>query len=102
MAFFCGGQVLNSESLKKNFADVMTELGEIKVNSFLQVEGFQNVFALGDITNVKPIKNAYYARRIIFPYSFVNFFFSEAQATLVATNIRNLAKNAALKKYAIP
>lgn len=39
----------------------MTESGALKVNEHLQVEGFSNIFAIGDCNNVSEAKTAYNA-----------------------------------------
>lgn len=39
----------------------MDEKNQLKVNEYFQVEGFENVFALGDCCNSKEIKEAYVA-----------------------------------------
>lgn len=44
-------------------ADHMTESGALKVNEHLQVEGFSNIFAIGDCSNVNEAKTAYNADR---------------------------------------
>lgn len=41
----------------------MTESGALKVNEHLQVEGFSNIFAIGDCNNVDEVKTAYNADR---------------------------------------
>lgn len=41
----------------------MTESGALKVNEHLQVEGFSNIFAIGDCNNVDEAKTAYNADR---------------------------------------
>ena len=45
-----------------HFADLLDEGGRIKVNSHFQVEGHENVFALGDCCNMEA-KMAYYAAK---------------------------------------
>lgn len=42
-------------------ADHMTNTGALKVNEHLQVEGFSNVFAIGDCNNISEAKTAYNA-----------------------------------------
>lgn len=41
----------------------MTENDALKVNEHLQVEGFSNIFAIGDCNNVNEAKTAYNAER---------------------------------------
>lgn len=42
-------------------AGCMADNGALKVNDHLQVEGFSNVFAVGDCANVNEPKMAYHA-----------------------------------------
>ncbi|XP_056903448.1 apoptosis-inducing factor 2 [Takifugu flavidus] len=57
----CTGLRVNSSAYKSSFSDHMTNSGALKVNEHLQVEGFSNVFAIGDCNNVNEAKTAYNA-----------------------------------------
>eukprot|EP01133_Synstelium_polycarpum_P005677 gene5677-6557_t len=61
LVFWCLGTKLNSEAYQVGFADKMTEHGRLRVNPTLQVEGYENIFAIGDITNIEELKTAYNA-----------------------------------------
>eukprot|EP01132_Coremiostelium_polycephalum_P008524 gene8524-10479_t len=61
LVFWCLGNRPNSEALRANFSEVIDHMGYMKVNEHMQVEGFQNIFAIGDITNVSELKTAYNA-----------------------------------------
>jgi len=50
--FLCTGLEPNNEPLTKNFEAQLDNNGHVKVNKHLQVEGFSNIFAVGDLTNV--------------------------------------------------
>lgn len=55
LVFVCTGFKPNYEFLDKRLLD---EHNQLKVNAFLQVEGFRNVFAAGDITAIREEKTA--------------------------------------------
>jgi len=44
-------------------AESMTDSGALKVDEFLQVEGQENVFAIGDVTDIDELKMAYMAQQ---------------------------------------
>jgi len=56
--FWCTGNSLNNAILQKNFKDQLDSKGYLQVNVHLQVVGFRNIFAMGDITNVQEPKVA--------------------------------------------
>ncbi|MDP4039613.1 MAG: FAD-dependent oxidoreductase [Candidatus Pacearchaeota archaeon] len=84
LIFLCTGIKPNFEFMKKNFSKNLNENNQIKVNDFLQVEGFKNIFAAGDISDIKDEKTAQNA---------------EKQACLAAKNICALEKGKELEKY---
>ncbi|EAL64965.1 hypothetical protein DDB_G0285003 [Dictyostelium discoideum AX4] len=55
------GIKLNSESYKTNFSNEINEIGQIKVNQSCQVQGYDNIFAIGDITDFDELKTTYNA-----------------------------------------
>ena len=63
MVFLCTGITPNYDFMKKNFKDKLNHEGFIKVNEYLQVEGYNNIFAAGDITNRTEEKTAQNAGR---------------------------------------
>jgi len=52
LIFFCPGSKPNTDCVKQHFGDKLDEHGRIKVNPFLQVEGCENIFAIGDCANI--------------------------------------------------
>ncbi|KNC48095.1 apoptosis-inducing factor 2 [Thecamonas trahens ATCC 50062] len=84
LVFFCMGAHVNSKSYEADFGGVMNDDGRLRVNENLQVEGFTNVFALGDCNDVAEIKLGYAAQN---------------QATVVAKNVAALRASKALKAY---
>ena len=83
LAFLCTGITPNYEFLKKHFSKFIGKQG-IEVNGHLQVNGFSNIFAAGDITAIKEEKTAQNA---------------ETQAEIVVHNIKALEKRIKLRKY---
>lgn len=57
--------------------DSLDEHGRLKVDDKLRIKGYENIFAIGDITDVKEMKQGYIA---------------QAHATLVVKNIKLLMK----------
>jgi len=84
LAIFCGGSQLNNQFLRANLANVLDEEGFVKVNPQLQVEGFQNIFCIGDLNNFKETKVALHA---------------EKHAAVVADNIKALQNRKSLTAY---
>jgi len=81
-AFFTVGITPNFEFMKKNFSEKL-EKG-IKVDQHLRVIGMKNIFAAGDIVNIKEEKTAQNA---------------EHHANIVVKNIKNLESGINLKNY---
>ena len=84
IAFICIGIKSNYEFMKKNFSELLNERNQIKVNNYLQINEFQNIFAGGDITGIKEEKTAQT---------------SERHADFIIKNIMALEKRSALEKY---
>lgn len=84
IAFLCTGIRPNFNFMKKIFSSSLNERNQIKVNEFLQVSGCKNIFAPGDINDLKVEKTAQNAER---------------QADIVARNILALEKKQSLHKY---
>lgn len=88
MAFLCTGIKPNFEFLKKNFSKALNEKNQVKVNSFLQVKKqgrtCKNIFAAGDITDLKEEKTSQN---------------SENQALIVSKNICAIENKKPLYKY---
>lgn len=60
LIFFCTGAKVNNASFKDQFP--VDEDGRLKVNKFLQVEGHENIFAIGDCANFPEGKLGFSAR----------------------------------------
>lgn len=78
------GMHVNTEIFQEKFGDKMDERKNIKVNQFLQVEGHEDVFAIGDCNNADSVKMALKC---------------EGQAQTVAKNIQALCGGKSLKPY---
>jgi apoptosis-inducing factor 2 len=83
LVFICTGIKPNFELLK-SFDNVLNEKNQVKVNEFLQVNGFENIFAAGDLTNVAEEKTAQNAER---------------EGRIVVRNILALDSGRELKKH---
>lgn len=62
--FLCIGKPLASEWLKETvLSDSLDEFGRLTVDANLRIKGFKNVFAIGDITDLKEMKQGYLAQK---------------------------------------
>src|SRR3989344_2372833 len=84
IAFLCVGIMPNYEHLAPHCSISLDEKNSLCVNKYLQVQNHKNVFAAGDITNIKEEKTAQSA---------------EKQAEVVVKNICRLDKGRELKEY---
>lgn len=84
LAFLCTGIKPNYWCMSKSLSYCLNQGKAIIVNEYLQVKGFSNVFAAGDITDVREEKTAQNA---------------EKQAKVAAKNIINIEKGKNLEKY---
>ncbi|KAM4730076.1 ferroptosis suppressor protein 1 isoform 1-T2 [Anableps anableps] len=57
----CTGVRINSAAYASSLADSMDPDGALKVNQHLQVQGFSNIFAVGDCASLQEPKLAYHA-----------------------------------------
>ncbi|XP_071370848.1 ferroptosis suppressor protein 1 isoform X2 [Centroberyx affinis] len=57
----CTGLKVNSAAYASSLPSSLAENGALKVNAQLQVEGFSNIFAVGDCADVREPKMAYHA-----------------------------------------
>ncbi|NP_001186939.1 ferroptosis suppressor protein 1 isoform X1 [Danio rerio] len=80
----CTGSKINSEAYRSSMSSCLAENGALKVNKHLQVEGFDNVYAVGDCANLSEPKMAYHAG---------------LHAGVAATNIINSLSGKALTSY---
>ena len=60
LTFFAVGSVLNTSALSP-FASTLTPKGELPTNASLQVNGYTNIFALGDVNGLDARKLGYIA-----------------------------------------
>lgn len=84
MIFLSTGIIPNFEFMERYFSKALNERNQIIVNENLQVNGHDNIFAAGDITNVNEEKTAQNADR---------------QAATVVKNICALEFGKSLEKY---
>lgn len=84
LVFLCTGIIPNSDFMKKNFSSQIGEHGHLVVNEFFEFGGEKNIFAIGDVTNVKEEKTAQNAQR---------------HAKLIVKNIGRLENGETPKKY---
>lgn len=84
LIFLCTGITPNYKFMKGDFAKFLNERHQIKVDSHLRLEGKKNIFAIGDVTDVREEKTAQNAER---------------QAEIIVNNICALDKGKGLKEY---
>ncbi|XP_074088545.1 ferroptosis suppressor protein 1 isoform X2 [Macrotis lagotis] len=84
LVILCNGIKINSSVYSSALGDKMASNGALMVNDYLQVEGFSNIYAIGDCADVKEPKMAYHAG---------------LHANIVVTNIVNSMKQKPLKTY---
>ncbi|XP_027696421.1 apoptosis-inducing factor 2 isoform X1 [Vombatus ursinus] len=84
LVILCNGIKINSSAYSSALGDQMADNGALMVNDHLQVQGFSNIYAIGDCANVKEPKMAYHAG---------------LHANVVVTNIVNSLKQKPLKTY---
>ncbi|NXX96338.1 AIFM2 factor, partial [Centropus bengalensis] len=61
MVVLCTGIKINSSAYAAAFGDKLASNGALKVNAHLQLEGYENIYAIGDCADVKEPKMAYHA-----------------------------------------
>ncbi|NXD14655.1 AIFM2 factor, partial [Nothocercus nigrocapillus] len=84
MLILCTGIKINSSAYASAFGDKMASNGALKVNQHLQLEGYENIYAIGDCADLKEPKMAYHAG---------------LHANTVVTNIVNSLKKKSLQAY---
>ncbi len=84
LTFLCTGIKPNYKFMEHSCSTSLNERRNICVNTFLQVQGFQHIFAAGDITNIAEEKTAQNA---------------EKQAEIVVKNIYHLENEETLEEY---
>ncbi|MEM3074603.1 MAG: FAD-dependent oxidoreductase [Candidatus Pacearchaeota archaeon] len=84
VVFLSTGIKPNSDIMKKNFGESLDDKGYIKVNQNLKVEGLDNVFSIGDVSNFNEEKTAQAA---------------EKQAKIISRNLYALEMKKPLEIY---
>ncbi|XP_036591326.1 ferroptosis suppressor protein 1 [Trichosurus vulpecula] len=84
LVIVCNGVKINSSAYSDALGGKMASNGALVVNDYLQVEGFSNIYAIGDCADVKEPKMAYHAG---------------LHAKVAVTNIVNSLKQTSLKTY---
>ncbi|XP_058841146.1 apoptosis-inducing factor 2 isoform X2 [Acipenser ruthenus] len=80
----CTGIRVNSAAYSSVLGDRLAENGALRVNAHLQVEGLQNVYAIGDCAHLQEPKMAYHAG---------------LHGAVAAENIINTLRNKPLRSY---
>ncbi|XP_071838753.1 ferroptosis suppressor protein 1-like isoform X2 [Apostichopus japonicus] len=78
------GLQVNTEAYEAHFSDAMDESNCLKVNQFLQVDGYTDVFAVGDCNNADQVKMAFKA---------------ELQMKVIANNMQALLTGGTMSPY---
>uniref|UniRef100_A0A8D0EUT9 Ferroptosis suppressor protein 1 n=1 Tax=Strix occidentalis caurina TaxID=311401 RepID=A0A8D0EUT9_STROC len=84
MVILCTGIKINSSAYAAAFGDKMASNRALKVNKHLQLEGYENIYAIGDCADLKEPKMAYHAG---------------LHANIAVTNIINSLTHKPLKTY---
>uniref|UniRef100_A0A8D2AE61 Ferroptosis suppressor protein 1 n=1 Tax=Sciurus vulgaris TaxID=55149 RepID=A0A8D2AE61_SCIVU len=84
LVILCNGIKINSSAYSSAFEGRLASNGALRVNEFLQVEGYSNIYAIGDCADVKEPKMAYHAG---------------LHAKVAVTNLINSMKQRPLKAY---
>jgi len=87
IAYECVGMVPNTEFLKAELPDILDEKGLIKVDSFMQVKDYENLYSLGDCATLDTHKHGYLA---------------SVQGEMLAKAILKSAKGKKIKPYKTP
>ncbi|MEM7334726.1 MAG: FAD-dependent oxidoreductase [Chloroflexota bacterium] len=61
IAYVCVGMVPNTEFLQAELPEILDEKGLVKVDSFMKVAGYNNLYALGDCSTLEQRKHGYLA-----------------------------------------
>nr|XP_033697435.1 apoptosis-inducing factor 2 isoform X4 [Tursiops truncatus] len=80
----CSGIKINSSAYSSAFGDQLASDGALRVNEYLQVEGYSHIYAIGDCADVREPKMAYHA---------------SLHASVAVANIVNSMKQRPLKAY---
>ena len=61
ITYVCVGMLPNTEFLQAELPDILDNKGLIKVDSYMKVQGYENLYALGDCANLDNNKHGYLA-----------------------------------------
>uniref|UniRef100_A0A3Q1LSN9 Ferroptosis suppressor protein 1 n=2 Tax=Bos TaxID=9903 RepID=A0A3Q1LSN9_BOVIN len=84
LVIVCNGIKINSAAYRSAFGDRLASNGALRVNEYLQVEGYSHIYAIGDCADVREPKMAYHA---------------SLHANVAVANIVNSMKQRPLKTY---
>ncbi|XP_058399268.1 ferroptosis suppressor protein 1 isoform X3 [Diceros bicornis minor] len=84
LVIVCNGIKINSSAYRSTFEGRLASNGALRVNQYLQVEGYSHIYAIGDCADVKEPKMAYHA---------------SLHANVAVTNILNSTQQRPLKAY---
>jgi len=87
IVYSCVGMIPNTEFLRAELADTLDDKGLIKVDSFMKVKGYDNLYALGDCADLDDHKHGYLA---------------SVQGGMLADAIVKTAKGKKVKPYKTP
>lgn len=79
----CYGAKVNNKYLLNYFSEKLDQQGRVKVNSHMQVDGYENIFVVGDLTNIEEPKLG---------------LVSGSHASVVAKNIEAMSRSKATGK----
>jgi len=84
LVYNCVGVKVNTDWLSEYFSSAINDHGQLKVDNYLRVESHDNIFAIGDCSNIKEAKLGYLA---------------DIQGEAVAKNMLRMVKGKKLKAY---
>ncbi|XP_070420993.1 ferroptosis suppressor protein 1 isoform X8 [Equus przewalskii] len=84
LVIVCNGIKINSFAYRSAFDSHLASTGALRVNKYLQVEGYSHIYAIGDCADVKEPKMAYHA---------------SLHANVAVANIINSMQQRPLKAY---
>lgn len=87
LVYTCVGMVPNTEFLRTGLVNVLDDKGLVKVDSFMKVKGYDNLYALGDCADLDDHKHGYLA---------------SVQGGMLADAILRKAKGKKVKPYKTP
>jgi len=87
IAYACIGMVPNTEFLQAELPGILDEKGLIKVDAFMKVKGYENLYALGDCATLDRNKHGYIA---------------SVQGAMLADALLKSAKGKKIKPYKTP